>query len=62
MNLTPYLKKTGMTSDAAIKQLREEVKHETGLTVSAGCGPCTMLAKIAADFNKPDGHFIVRNT
>lgn len=59
MNLTPFLKRTGMTADAAIQQMREEVKHETGLTVSAGCGPNTMLAKIAADFNKPDGHYIV---
>lgn len=59
MNLTPYLKRTGMTADAAIQQMREEVKHETGLTVSAGCGANTMLAKVAADFNKPDGHYIV---
>lgn len=48
-----------MTADAAIQQMREEVKYETGLTVSAGCGSNTMLAKIAADFNKPDGHYIV---
>lgn len=60
MNLTPYLKKTGLTAEAAIQQMREEVKQETGLTVSAGCGPNTMVAKIAADFNKPDGQYVVR--
>ena len=59
MNLTPYLKKTGLTADQAIQQMREEVKQETGLTVSAGCGPNTMTAKIAADFNKPDGQYVV---
>ena len=59
MNLTLFLQKTGMTSDKAIQQMREEVKLETGLTVSAGCGPTTMLAKIAADVNKPDGQFVV---
>jgi DNA polymerase kappa len=59
MKLTPYLKKTGMTAEQAIQQMREEVKHETGLTVSAGCGANTMLGKIAADFNKPDGQYVV---
>lgn len=59
MNLTPYLQKTKMTAEAAIAQMREEVKTETGLTVSAGCGPNTMIAKIAADFNKPDGQCVV---
>ena len=59
MNLTPYLERTKMTAEAAIAQMREEVKTETGLTVSAGCGPNTMIAKIAADFNKPDGQCVV---
>lgn len=59
MNLTPFLKRTRMTRESAIAQMRQEVKIETGLTVSAGCGPNTMLAKIAADFNKPDGQYIV---
>lgn len=59
MNLTPFLKRTGMSAEKAIQQMREEVKLETGLTVSAGCGPNTMLAKIAADVNKPDGQHVV---
>ena len=60
MNLTSYVNRTGMTSEAAIQQMREEVKRDTGLTVSAGCGANTLLAKIAADVNKPDGQCIVR--
>lgn len=59
MNLTAFIKRTGMMADAAVQQMREEVKTETGLTVSAGVGANTMLAKIAADFNKPDGQYIV---
>lgn len=62
MNMTPFIKKTGMTPAAAVQQMREEIKAETGLTVSAGCGPNTMLAKIAADVNKPDGQCIVEPT
>jgi len=62
MNLTPYIQKTGLSPADAVAQMREEVKRETGLTVSAGCGPNTMLAKIAADVNKPDGQCIVRHT
>jgi DNA polymerase kappa len=34
-----------MTAANAVQQLRDEVKAETGLTVSAGVGPNTMLAK-----------------
>ncbi|CAD6581192.1 MAG: hypothetical protein CYPHOPRED_001511 [Cyphobasidiales sp. Tagirdzhanova-0007] len=62
MNLTPYLRRTGLSAGAAVQQMREEVKHETGLTVSAGCGPNTLLAKIAADVNKPDGQCIIEPT
>lgn len=35
--------------------IREEVKRETGLTVSIGVAPNKFLAKIASDWNKPDG-------
>lgn len=59
MNMTAFVKKSSMTAEVAISQMRAEVKQETGLTVSAGCGANTMLAKIAADVNKPDGQYIV---
>ena len=59
MNITAYAHKSGMSAEAAISQMRAEVKQETGLTVSAGCGANTMLAKIAADVNKPDGQCVV---
>lgn len=59
MNITAFVEKSGMTAEAAIAQMRAEVKQETGLTVSVGCGANTMLAKIAADVNKPDGQCVI---
>ena len=35
--------------------IREHIRGETGLTASAGIAPNKFLAKIASDWNKPDG-------
>lgn len=35
--------------------LKEKVKKETGLTISVGIGPSRFIAKMASDFDKPDG-------
>ncbi|MDP2846686.1 MAG: DNA polymerase IV [Humidesulfovibrio sp.] len=40
--------------------LRAAVKQETGLSCSVGIAPVRFLAKIASDFNKPDGQTIIR--
>lgn len=40
-------------------EIRERIRHETGLTASAGIAPNKFLAKIASDWNKPDGQFEV---
>jgi DNA polymerase-4 len=37
--------------------IRQEVKKTTQLTISAGIAPNKFLAKIASDWNKPDGIF-----
>ena len=42
--------------------MRDQVKRETGLTVSAGISANAMLSKIAADLRKPDGQFSVPRT
>lgn len=43
-----------------VAELRNEVKEITGgLTISAGCAPNLMLAKIGADMNKPNGQTIL---
>lgn len=41
------------------KALRREVKERIGITVSAGVAPNKFLAKVASDWRKPDGLFVV---
>ena len=40
--------------------LRRRVKEEVGITISAGVAPNKFLAKIASDWKKPDGLFVIR--
>ena len=40
--------------------IRQSIRDETGLTASAGIAPNKFLAKIASDWRKPDGQFVVR--
>jgi DNA polymerase-4 len=42
------------------EEIRNRVREEVGVTVSAGVGPSKFVAKIASDWNKPDGLFVVR--
>ncbi len=48
--------------DAALYALRikDEVQKQEGITCSVGVGPNKLIAKIASDFQKPDGLTIVR--
>ncbi len=39
--------------------LRRQVRDELGITVSAGVAPNKFLAKIASDWRKPDGLFVI---
>jgi DNA polymerase-4 len=41
------------------QMLRERVFTETGITISAGVAPNKFLAKIASDWNKPNGLFVI---
>ena len=41
------------------KRLKHWIREETGLTVSAGVAPNKFLAKIASDWDKPDGLTII---
>jgi len=45
---------------AIAKEIRAQIHEETGLTASAGIAPNKMLAKIASDWEKPDGQFEVQ--
>ncbi len=42
------------------RDIRRRVRAEVGITVSAGVAPNKFLAKVASDWNKPDGEFVVR--
>ena len=53
--------KTDLPSATAIaEQVRAQIREETSLTASAGVAPNKFLAKIASDWNKPDGLFVVK--
>ena len=41
-------------------RLKQAVKDKTGLTISIGAAQTRFLAKLASDFGKPDGLYIVR--
>ena len=41
------------------KKIKQAIREETGLTVSAGVAPSKFVAKIASDMDKPDGLTVV---
>lgn len=60
-----YLDVTAPKSDlpsatAIAETIRAQIRDETALTASAGIAPNKFLAKIASDWNKPDGQFVIR--
>lgn len=40
--------------------IKARIKAEVGITISAGVAPSKFLAKIASDWRKPDGLFVIR--
>ena len=53
--------KTDFPSATAIaEEIRRQIREETSLTASAGIAPNKFLAKIASDWRKPDGQFVIR--
>lgn len=41
------------------EQIRQQVEAEIGITVSVGIAPNKFLAKVASDWNKPNGQFAI---
>jgi len=48
------------TATETAETIRGEIRAETHLTASAGVAPNKFLAKIASDWKKPDGLFVIR--
>lgn len=48
------------TATETAETIRREIRNETQLTASAGVAPNKFLAKIASDWKKPDGCFVIR--
>lgn len=41
------------------REIRDRVRETLGITISAGVAPNKFLAKIASDWNKPDGQYVI---
>src|SRR5277367_1308376 len=53
--------KTGLpTATRVARTIREQIRAELNLTASAGVAPNKFLAKIASDWRKPDGLFVIQ--
>ena len=53
--------KTGLpTATLVAKDIRQAIRDELNLTASAGVAPNKFLAKIASDWRKPDGLFVIQ--
>jgi DNA polymerase IV len=53
--------KTGLpTATLVAKTIRRQIREELNLTASAGVAPNKFLAKIASDWRKPNGQFVIQ--
>jgi DNA polymerase IV len=53
--------KSGLATATRVAQaIREQIRAELNLTASAGVAPNKFLAKIASDWRKPDGLFVIQ--
>ncbi|MBD8527881.1 DNA polymerase IV [Pseudomarimonas arenosa] len=59
LDVTEPLRDLG-SATAIAEQIRQEILQETGLTASAGVAPNKFLAKIASDWRKPNGLFVIK--
>ncbi len=59
LDVSDHLEPWG-SATAIAREIRRRVREERHLTVSVGVGPNRLIAKIASDFDKPDGLTIVK--
>jgi len=50
------------TATLVAKAIRRQIRDELNLTASAGVAPNKFLAKIASDWRKPNGLFVIQPT
>lgn len=48
------------TATLVAREIRDQIRQELTLTASAGVAPNKFLAKLASDWRKPDGLFVLR--
>lgn len=55
-----YLDVTGLPSATIVaREIRQKIREKTSLTASAGVSINKFLAKVASDYKKPDGLFVI---
>ena len=47
-------------AEVLARQIKQEIKEKEGITASIGVGPSKLVAKVASDYQKPDGLTIVK--
>ncbi|KAK9373633.1 uncharacterized protein V1513DRAFT_448750 [Lipomyces chichibuensis] len=61
LNITEYCAKVTKDREEVVSEMRRRIFETTGLTVSAGIGPNSRVAKIASNVNKPNGQCAIAN-
>ena len=58
LDVTEKSNEVGSATEIAL-EIKKQIYQNTQLTASAGVGPSKLIAKIASDFNKPNGLTVV---